>query len=82
MLSLILVAAAFSSTPAGLDHLHDRYLFYVVPLWLVVLAVWLHDGLPRPVVAIAVGAGLALALPALIPFSQLAAEELADVDAS
>ena len=46
--ALILVAAAFSSTPAGLDHLHDRYLFYVVPLWLAVLGRWLADGLPRP----------------------------------
>jgi hypothetical protein len=79
--SLLLVAAAFSSTEAGLDHLHDRYLFYVVLLWLVCLAVWLHEGLPRPVVAMAIGAALALVLPAVLPFSQLAAEELADVDA-
>jgi len=73
--SLLLVAAAFSSTEAGLDHLHDRYLFYVVPLWLVVLAVWLHDGLPRPLLATALGAALALVLPALVPFSKIAAEE-------
>lgn len=79
--SLVLVAAAFSSTPAGLDRLHDRYLFYGVPLWLLVLAVWLREGLPRPALATAIGVGLALVLPALVPFEQLAAEEGADVDA-
>jgi hypothetical protein len=73
--SLLLVAAAFSSTEAGLDHLHDRYVFYAVPLWLVVLALWLHDGLPRPLVATALGVALALVLPALVPFSKVAAEE-------
>jgi hypothetical protein len=71
----VLVAAAFASTAAGFGHLHDRYLFYVVPLWLVVLAVWLHDGLPRPVVAAALGAALALVLPALTPFELIAGED-------
>jgi Dolichyl-phosphate-mannose-protein mannosyltransferase len=72
---LLIVAAAFSSTDWGSDKLHDRYLFYAVPLWLVVFAVWLHDGLPRPVLATACGAGLALVLPALVPFSKVSAEE-------
>ncbi len=72
---LVLVAAAFASTAAGFGHLHDRYLFYVVPLWLVVLAVWLRDGLPRPVVATSLGAALALVLPALTPFELIAAED-------
>jgi hypothetical protein len=71
----VLVAAAFASTTAGFGHLHDRYLFYVVPLWLVVLAVWLHDGLPRPIVATALGAALALALPALATFELIGGEE-------
>ncbi len=71
---LILVASAFASTPAGFGHLHDRYLFYVVPLWLVVLALWLHDGLPRPVLATLVGVGLALVLPAVTPFDLIGGE--------
>ena len=79
--ALILVTAAFASTPAGFENLQDRYLFYVVPLWLVVLAVWLRDGLPRPVVATAIGVGLALALPALVPFAEIAAEDGAEVGA-
>jgi hypothetical protein len=73
-LFLILVASAFASTSAGFGHLHDRYLFYVVPLWLVVFAVWLHEGLPRPLVATAVGVALALILPAVIPFDLLAGD--------
>ncbi len=79
--ALILVTAAFASTPAGFENLQDRYLFYVVPLWLVVLAVWLADGLPRPIVATAVGVGLALVLPALVPFAEIAAEDGAEVGA-
>ena len=72
--SLLLVAAAFASLPYGYDRLHDRYLFYVVPLWLIVFFVWLADGLPRPLVATATGVGLALVLPAILPFAQLANE--------
>ena len=44
----LLVVAAFASTPWGFDRLHDRYGFYLVPLWLVGLVVWLAAGLPRP----------------------------------
>ena len=79
--ALILVAAAFSSTPAGLDHLHDRYLFYVVPLWLAVLGRVARGRPPRPVLATAVGVGLALVLPALVPFEKIAAEDGVEVDA-
>jgi hypothetical protein len=79
---LVLVAAAFASTAAGFGHLHDRYLFYVVPLWLVVLAVWLQDGLPRPVLAASLGAVLALVLPAVTPFGLIAAEDGAEAGAA
>jgi hypothetical protein len=70
----LLVVAAFTSTPWGYDRLHDRYAFYLLPLWLIVLVVWLADGLPRPLVATAIGVGLALVLPAILPFHQLANE--------
>ena len=43
----IMVVAAFSASQFGLGRLHDRYLFYVVPLWLVLLAVWVSRGAPR-----------------------------------
>jgi len=70
----LLVVAAFNSTPYGYDRLHDRYAFYLFPLWLVLFVRWLADGLPRPLVATATGAGLALVLPAILPFRQLANE--------
>ena len=70
----LLVVAAFTSTPWGYDRLHDRYAFYLLPLWLIVLVVWLADGLPRPLVATAIGVGIALVLPAVLPFRQLANE--------
>jgi len=70
----LLVVAAFTSTPWGYDRLHDRYAFYLLPLWLIVFVVWLADGLPRPLVATATGVALALVLPAVLPFRQLANE--------
>lgn len=70
----LLVVAAFTSTPWGYDRLHDRYAFYLLPLWLIVFVVWLAEGLPRPLVAAATGIGLALVLPATLPFRQLANE--------
>lgn len=73
-LSFLLVAGSFSSLPYGYDRLHDRYLFYVVPLWIVVFVLWLAWGLPRPVVALATGFAVALILPAILPFRQLANE--------
>ena len=70
----LLVVAAFSSTPWGYDRLHDRYGFYLLPLWLVGLVVWLASGLPRPLVAAAIGAVAAVTLAFVLPFGQLANE--------
>jgi hypothetical protein len=54
-----------------IDRLHDRYVFYVVPLWLVVLTWWVTAGAPRPRTLARLGAVLALALALLFPFGQL-----------
>jgi hypothetical protein len=70
----LFVVAAFTSTPWGYDRLHDRYGFYLVPLWLIGLVVWLASGLPRPLLATALGAVAALTLPLILPFRQLANE--------
>jgi hypothetical protein len=66
--AMVLIAAAFASTPYGYSELHDRYLFYVAPLWLVAFAVWLERGLPRPMPLTAACLALALVLPAILPF--------------
>ncbi len=76
---MLFVTAAFSSTEFGFDRLHDRNIFYLAPLWLIVLAIWLSDGLPRPLVATAVGIGLALVLPAILPFGYIASDVGVDV---
>ena len=78
--ALILVAAAFSSTPAGLDHLHDRYLFYVVPLWLAVRRQVARGRPPSPSSRRPSGSA-SLVLPALVPFEEIAAEDGVEVDA-
>jgi hypothetical protein len=70
----LLVVAAFTSTPWGYDRLHDRYAFYLLPLWLLGFVIWLAAGVPRPLLATAIGAVVALVPPALLPFRQLANE--------
>ena len=70
----LLVVAAFASTPWGFDRLHDRYGFYLLPLWLIGLTVWLASGLPRPLVASMLGAVAVLVLSFVLPFRQLANE--------
>jgi Dolichyl-phosphate-mannose-protein mannosyltransferase len=76
---MLFVTAAFASTEFGFDRLHDRNIFYLAPLWLIVLAVWLADGLPRPLVATSVGAVAALALPLYLPFRHIAGDVGVDV---
>lgn len=76
---MLLVTSAFASTEFGFDRLHDRNLFYLAPLWLVVFAVWLSDGLPRPLLATGIGVGLSLALPLILPFEKIAEEVGVDV---
>lgn len=72
---LLLVVAGFNSTEYAFDRIHDRYVFYLVPLWLVVLIYWLADGAPRPFLAALLGGGIATVLPLLLPFSTYAAHD-------
>jgi hypothetical protein len=77
--AMLFVTAAFSSTEFGFDRLHDRNVFYLAALWLVVLAVWLADGLPRPLLATGIGIAVAVALPLLLPFRYIASDVGVDV---
>jgi hypothetical protein len=76
---MLFVTAAFASTEFGFDRLHDRNVFYLAPLWLIVLGVWLAEGLPRPRVATAVGIASALVLLAALPFRYIASDVGVDV---
>lgn len=67
----IIIVAAFSSATFGGARLHDRYLFYVVPLWLVLFALWLVRGAYSSWRSLGVGTALAVALVATLPQSLL-----------
>jgi hypothetical protein len=74
--AFLLLAAALDSSKYSLDRLHDRYVFYVVPLWLIVLFAWGQEGAPRrPRAAVFVGASSALLLSAVYPVSRLDVHE-------
>ncbi len=59
----------------AIERLHDRYLFYVVPLWLIVLVGWLAEGSPRPRVEMRVGVVTAFVLALVFPYWQLELED-------
>jgi len=65
---LVLEVAAFASIPT-VERIEERNLFYVAPLFLIALLLWVQRGAPRPRVAPAVALGLAL-LIAAIPFAR------------
>jgi hypothetical protein len=66
---LALEVAAFASSISF--RIEERNLFYVAPLFLIALLVWIERGLPRPGRATAVCAAIAAALPGVIPYERL-----------
>jgi hypothetical protein len=75
---MTVAVAGFATQPLA-ERVHERNLFYVVPLILVVFLVWMARGLPRPRRATWLLAALAAGLPLLLPFGKLA--YLAGLDA-
>ena len=75
LLLVAFVVANYEDTELGIDRLHDRYLFYVVPLWLILLFSWIRAGAPRPVRAAGLGASLALLLAVAFPYRELDIED-------
>ena len=61
--------AAFASQPS-VQRIEERNLFYVAPLLLTCLVLWLERGLPRPRVATAIGGGAVVALAAAVPYDR------------
>jgi hypothetical protein len=66
----LLEVSAFASLPS-VARIEERNLFYLAPLLLIALLVWIDEGLPRPPLAAGVAAVLAAALPGLIPYERL-----------
>lgn len=52
-------------------HVFDRYVFYLVPLFVIALVVWVEDGLPRPRRTTVVTAITAATLPLALPLDSL-----------
>ena len=68
---LVLQVSAFASAVPVPPRVEERNMFYVAPLFLIALLVWIERGLPRPARAAAVCAAAAAALPGVIPFEHL-----------
>ena len=71
-----LAAGAFSSQLAdlngGVGRIEERNAFYVAPLFLIALLIWVERGLPRRWPLAGVAALLAVVLPATLPLERLA----------
>jgi hypothetical protein len=68
---LVLEVAAFASRVPIPPRVEERNLFYVAPLFLIALLVWIERGMPRPARAAAICAVLAAALPGVLPYDRL-----------
>jgi hypothetical protein len=66
---LAVEVAAFASALSF--RVEERNLFYVAPLFLIALLIWIERGLPRPGRAVAVCAAVAAALPGVLPYERL-----------
>ena len=87
-LLVMLASVAFVSASIDVDgreNLNERYLFYVVPLLFVGLALWVEEGLPRPrpwvwgVVVVPAALVLTLPIDRLVYHSGLQSTALASV---
>jgi hypothetical protein len=68
-----LVVGAFASRFAS-DRVQDRYLFFLAPLLVAVVAAWVELGAPRPRVPLLVGSVVALGLVAVFPYVRFVGE--------
>ncbi len=65
---LLLVVAAFDQTQTSyVNRVEERNMFYIAPLFLIALLLWIERGMPRPRRGAAVAAAFAAALPIILP---------------
>src|SRR5207253_2698341 len=67
--AIVVEVATFASAIS--PRIEERNFFYVAPLFLTALLVWIERGLPRPGRVIAISAAIAAALPGVIPYRDL-----------
>lgn len=68
-----LVVGAFASRFAS-DRVQDRYLFFLAPLLVAVLAAWVELGAPRPRVPLVTGSAVAVGLIVVFPYVRFIGE--------
>jgi hypothetical protein len=66
---VVVVVAVFASRHSG--RIEERNMFYVAPLFLIALLLWIERGAPRPWRFAVPAAAVAALLPAWIPFEDL-----------
>lgn len=66
---LVLLVSVFASRHAL--RVEERNMFYVAPLFLIALLLWIERGMPRPRIPTMLAAGTAAILPAFLPYSRL-----------
>ncbi|MHB8642887.1 MAG: glycosyltransferase family 39 protein [Gaiellaceae bacterium] len=79
---LLLEVAAFASKNPIPPRVEERNMFYLAPLFVIALLVWIDQGMPRRHVGVGVAAVVAAVLPGVLPYSTLigvpaASDELA-----
>ena len=65
------LAGVFGGSEFGHGRLHDRYIFYVVPLWVILLVGWVRAGIPRSRASVVAGGLVGLGLIAVAPLGDL-----------
>ena len=73
LITSTLVVATFASRFAS-DRVQDRYLFFLVPLLVVVLLAWVELGAPRPAVVLGAAALTAVGLVVAFPYTRFIGE--------
>lgn len=68
-LFLLLEVSAFASL-SSVQRIEERNVFYLAPLLLIALLVWVDQGAPRPPLGAGAAAVVAAALPAFIPYER------------
>jgi hypothetical protein len=74
---LLLEVAAFASKNPIPPRVEERNMFYLAPLFVIALLVWIDAGLPRRHVAAGVAAVIGAALPGVLPYSTLIGDKAA-----
>ena len=66
-LPLLVALVSASIDVDGRENLNERYVFYLVPLLFLGLAIWVQAGLPRPRLLAGVAVGLCAVLAVVVP---------------